>query len=67
MKDLIEALALFAKYTDAFHPTYCAHDMLYVLVRPSDVSAEDTIALERLSFVTDKAEGYFYSYRFGSA
>ncbi len=67
MKDLIEALTLFAKYTDEHHPTCCEHDQLYVLVDPAKVTAEDKTRLEALGFIADAGEGHFYSFRFGSA
>ena len=67
MKDLIEALTIFAKYTDAAHPTCCEHDMLYVLVDPAQVTAEDRTRLETLGFTAQESDNNFYSYRFGSA
>ena len=67
MKDLIEALTIFAKYTDAAHPTYCSHDTLYVLVDPEKVIAKDRATLEALGFVASERGGNFYSFRFGSA
>lgn len=67
MKDLLEALTLFAKYTEAARPTWCAHDQLYVLVDPAKVTAEDTARLKDLGFSANAFEGHFYSCRFGSA
>ena len=67
MKDLIEALTIFAKYTDDEHPTICAHDMLYVLVDPAQVTAEDRTRLEALSFIPHYRDNNFFSPRFGSA
>lgn len=67
MKDLIEALTIFAKYTDARNPTACDHDVLYVLVRPQDVSTEDIGALKALGFLASFDDEHFYSFRYGSA
>lgn len=65
MKDLIEALTIFAKYTDDAHPTSCEHDELMVCVDPKLVSTEDLARLAELSF-SPHAGDYFYSFRFGS-
>jgi hypothetical protein len=65
VKDLIEALTIFAKYTDAEYPTHCEHDKLYVLVDPAKVTAEDKARLEDLGF--RPSVDAFYSFRFGSA
>ena len=67
MNDLIEALTIFAKYTDAKHPTCCEHDVLYVLVDPAEVTAEDRVRLEALSFTAQDDDRNFTSNRFGSA
>lgn len=67
MKDLIEALTLFAKYTSAYNPTCCEHDVLYVLVDPAEVTAEDRARLEALSFDAQDNDRNFTSNRFGSA
>ena len=67
MKDLLEALAIFAKYTDDAHPTCCEHDTLYVLVDPAQVAAEDRSRLETLGFTAQERDANFLSFRFGSA
>lgn len=67
MKDLIEALQIFAKYTDSDYPTMCSHDLLFVLVDPEMVSDEDRQRLDALSFSRYEAEEWFVSYRFGAA
>jgi hypothetical protein len=67
VKDLIEALTIFAKYTAAKHPTSCEHDQLYVFVDPAKVAPEDKTRLEELSFSASESERHFYSFRFGSA
>ena len=64
MKDLIEALTIFAKYTDLRYPTTCEHEELFVHVSPSVVSIEDTDRLAQLSF-HDNDVGGFSSARFG--
>jgi len=65
VKDLIEALTILAKYTDAYAPTCCEHDVLMVVVDPATVTLDDKARLEQLSFHPDP-DGYFRSYRFGS-
>jgi hypothetical protein len=67
MKDLIEALTIFAKYTDARSPTSCEHDTLYVQVDPAIVNDEDKAKLNGLGFHADTEDlQNFYSFRFGS-
>lgn len=65
MRDLIEALTIFAKY-EAGDLINCSHDELAVCVEPSKVSAEDRVRLEELSFHADEGRDIFYSFRFGS-
>ena len=67
MKDLIEALQIFAKYTDTHYPTGCEHDELFVFVDPAEVSDEDKRRLEELGFNPRERGECFYSFRFGSA
>lgn len=67
MKDLIEALTIFAKYTSSNHPTCCEHDVLYVLVDPAEVAAEDRARLDVLGFTAQESDSNFSSSRFGSA
>lgn len=64
MKDLIEALTIFSKYSDTLYPTHCEHDELFVCVNPELVSPEDLKRLEELSF--NPQGDLFYSFRFGS-
>ncbi len=66
MKDFIEALTIFLKYSDTKYPTHCEHEKLTVCVDPALVTKEDTKELKRLGFIADKGEGNFYSFRFGS-
>jgi hypothetical protein len=63
MKDLIEALTIFSKYSDTYAPTHCEHDVLFVCVDPVLVSAADRARLEELSF--DAGEEGFRSFRIG--
>jgi hypothetical protein len=66
VKDLIEALTIFAKYKDEKSPTHCDHDVLMIMgVTKDEVSAEDQARLEELGFIW--SVGYWRSYRFGSA
>ena len=67
MKDLLEAIAIFAKYTDAQHPTCCEHDVLYVLVDPAQVPDIEKARLDALGFSASARDQNFYSHRFGSA
>ena len=66
MKDLIEALTIFAKYTDSRFPINTYQGRMYVnTVDRSDVSDDDHKKLELLDFDWDEDTGY-HSYRFGS-
>lgn len=68
MKDLIEALQIFLKYSDLDYPTHCEHEYLFVDVDPNIVSNEDKDKLKKLGFVVDTqfdGDG-FGSHRFGS-
>lgn len=68
MDKLIEALQIFRKYGNPPCPTHCEHDVLYVMIQPELVSAEDIAALKALGFEVDKDSGCnFRSSRFGSA
>lgn len=65
MKDLIEALTIFLKYTDSEYPTTCEHDVLHVCV--GDVLDQaDATRVNELGFDFDKSIGSWRSYRFGS-
>jgi len=65
MKDLIEALTIFAKYTDAKYPTACDHDVLYVCVGYV-LDEADAARVHELGFNFDQSVGSWRSYRFGS-
>lgn len=65
MNELIEALTIFAKYTQDDRPTICEHDELIVLVDPSLVNEEDMARLSVLGFLP--SDEHFKSFRFGSA
>lgn len=66
MDKLIEALTIFLKYGNPSYPTHCEHDELMVMIDPALVSAEDKALLDGLGFIPND-EGYFTSFRFGSA
>lgn len=66
MKDLIEALQIFLKYSDLPSPTYCRFDTLYV-IGVEDVSDSDRRRLGELGFHWDDREWTWQSFRFGSA
>ncbi len=66
MNDLIRALIIFDNYTSADYPTHCEHDILYVMVDPTEVSSSHLALLETLGFLPDEENNHFYSYRFGS-
>lgn len=67
MGKLIEALQIFLKYGNPDYPTHCEHDQLTVLIGPDVVSESDTAKLSELGFHADPENGYFYSFRYGSA
>lgn len=66
MKQLIEALIIFSKYTDEDYPTSCDHDILYVNVSIHEVSEEDKVKLESLGFYVDESLEIFCSRKYGS-
>lgn len=65
MSDLIKALTIFLKYDDPEFPTHCEHDTLMVCIDADIVSEEDKKTLKELGFHV--SDGYFKSFRFGSA
>ncbi len=67
MEQLIEALKIFSKYSNAEFPTGCEHDELYVYVDPAIVSDEDRARLEELGFYTIEFNDCFISTKYGSA
>ncbi len=68
MKDLIEALTIFAKYANRRSPTHCEHDTLCVVGISEDaVSAEDKARLAKLGFSWSLEFDSWCSFRFGSA
>jgi len=66
MKELIEALQIFLKYSNEKYPTSCEHDEMYVHVSPSIVSGADKERLEELGFEPTDIDN-FVSNKFGSA
>jgi hypothetical protein len=68
MKDLIEALNIFAKYGNPSHPTHCEHDVMFVVgIDEDQVSPEDKARLKELSFSWSNGYDCWSSFRFGSA
>ncbi len=68
MKNLIEALTIFAKYQDLAYPTLCEHDVLYISgIMKHEVSAEDVMKLEQLGFFWSDGDDHWMSFKFGSA
>lgn len=66
MDDLIEALKIFRKYTNAYAPSWCRHEELHIAVNPEDISEEDKNRLAELDFDISEDTEDFYSFRFGS-
>jgi hypothetical protein len=67
MDDLIKALMIFRKYGNPDNPTHCEHDVMTVTIEYSKVSEEDKKELGKLGFIRERENGFFKSYRFGSA
>jgi len=67
-KDLIDALVVLSKYADddLVSPLHCEHDTLTVMVEAERVPDAIKYALGVMGFDPDE-NGYFRSYRFGSA
>lgn len=66
MRDLIEALTIFMKYSDTTHPSTCEHDMFFInCVKPDDVSSDDLHRLDALGFIPYEDIG-FVSFKYGS-
>jgi hypothetical protein len=69
MKDLIEALIIFAKYaSDDHNPTNCEHDefLVYAGITKDMVSPEDKKRLGELDFFWSDDLDCWKSFRFGS-
>ena len=69
MKDLIEALTIFAKYQpETRWPTHCEHDVLYIIgVTLDEVASDDAKRLDELGFMWSEHSESWQSFRFGSA
>jgi hypothetical protein len=69
MKDLIEALTIFAKYAAVRNPTHCEHDVLCIMeIGKDEVSESDQKRLGELGFIWAESDGgAWISFRFGSA
>lgn len=66
MDELLEALQLMAAKAKPDYPFNCSHDTLTVCIDPALFSTEELKRLDELGF-HDYGEGYFQSFRFGSA
>ncbi len=67
MEKLILALQIFLKYGNPDRPTHCEHDVLTICgIDPDQVSERDKSKLDELGFSVNE-DGYFQSFRFGSA
>ena len=67
MKDLIEALTIFAKYRDEKWPTNCSHDELAIMaIGHDEVSEADRARLDQLGFLWSPSSECWISFRFGS-
>jgi hypothetical protein len=68
MKQLIEAFQIFLKYQDNKWPTHCEHDIMMIAdITYEEVSEEDRLALEALSFSWNTEYDCWTSYHYGSA
>ena len=68
MKDLIEALTIFSKYTETEWPTNCEHDELFIMdVSRLDLTEEEHARVLDLGFMWDEDDEVYSSFRFGSA
>lgn len=68
MKDLIEALTIFPKYSDTRWPTHCEHDVLSIVgITKKEMSKEDRDRVKKLGFNWNSDEEVWQSFRFGSA
>lgn len=71
MKDLIESLQIFLKYTgDMDYPTHCEHDVMYCAhgFGPEVMSEEDVKRLDKLGWHWDGDDlECWLSFKFGSA
>ncbi len=70
MKDLIEALTIFAKYCNPEWPTHCEHDIMYIMYE-GKVSGKDAKRLIELGFNyhgrQDGEDPGWISFKFGRA
>ena len=66
MKDLIEALTIFAKYTNARQPILCDNLMLHIAeVKEADPTEEERARLEELTFLWSNEDECWISFHFG--
>lgn len=68
MKELIEALQIFAKYQENDYPTHCEHDTLHIMgITEEEVSEEDMKKLDELGFFYSEEDDGFISFKYGSS
>lgn len=68
MKDLIEALTIFAKYSTTEWPTNCDHDWLGIMrVRQEQPTPEERERLGELGFLWSDEYDCWGSFKYGSA
>lgn len=68
MKNLIEALQIFGKYTTTEWPTNCCHDVLCIMQVEKDQPTEDERArLHELGFFWSDEYDCWASFKYGSA
>ena len=67
MRDLIQALRIFAKYTDLDWPVQCMNNAMWICVDPKEVSMNDQDRLYDLGFNVSDLQEKFYSFRFGKS
>ena len=67
MKELIEALIVFQRYSENEYPTHCEHDALCVChIEQSDMSEVDREYVEARSFFWNEEYDCWSSYKYGS-
>lgn len=67
MKDLIEALTIFAKYQiNTRNPTHCSHDKLAIMYVGELLSPEDAKRLNELGFLWSESDECWISFRYGN-
>jgi hypothetical protein len=66
IRDLIEALEIFAKY-NVNASIHCEHDTMYICyISPDEVTEKDKTRLDELGFFDSSDDDNFMSFRWGS-